>query len=70
MATVADALAAAASTSDDQTQISWTDPAYPHALNRYTVMHYFEFSPFFDRDSNNMKARHHNLDPAVPGTLE
>eukprot|EP00955_Chlamydomonas_euryale_P104623 365580-Chlamydomonas_euryale.AAC.5 len=59
-----------ASTSDDQTSITWHDPLYPYALNRYTVMHYFEFSPFFDRTSNNMIARRQNLDPAVPGVLE
>lgn len=59
-----------ASNSDDQTSIAWQDPLYPHALNRFTVMHYFEFSPFFDRASNNMLARRQNLDPAVPGVLE
>ncbi len=57
-------------TSEDQTSITWHDPLYPHALNRFTVMHYFEFSPFFDRTSNNMLARRRNLDPAVPGVLE
>ena len=34
------------------------------------VMHYFEFSPFFDRNSNNSIARRQNLDPAIPGVLE
>ncbi|GAX79486.1 hypothetical protein CEUSTIGMA_g6927.t1 [Chlamydomonas eustigma] len=56
--------------SEDQTSITWHDPMYPHVLNRYSVMHYFEFSPFFDRTSNNSIARRQNLDPAVPGVLE
>ncbi len=37
---------------------------------RFSVMHYFEFSPFFDRGSSNSVARRQNLDPAVPGVLE
>jgi len=56
--------------SDDQTGITWHDPMYPHVLNRFTVMHYFELSPFFDRNSNNMIARRKNLDPAAPGVLD
>lgn len=58
------------STSDDQTSITWHDPMYPYVLTRNSVMHYFEFSPFFDRNSNNMLARRRNLDPAEPGVLE
>lgn len=55
---------------EDQTSITWHDPGYPHALNRYSVLHYFEFSPFFDRACNNTLARQQGRDPGVPGALE
>ena len=55
---------------DDQTNITWTDPNYPHALTRYTALHYFEMSPFFDPNCNNTLARQQGRDPAVIGALE
>lgn len=54
---------------DDLTGISWHDPTFTF-LNRYTVLAYFERSPFFDVKSNNMRARKEGKDPAVPGVLE
>jgi len=46
------------------------DPNYPHALDQFSIMHYFELSPFFDRTCNNTIARQQGHDPAVPGALE
>lgn len=35
------------------------DPFYPFKpLDNYHALHYFEHSPFFDRNSNNSTARH------------
>lgn len=43
----------------------WNDPAYPYnPLDRATALQYFEFSPFYDPDSNNYAARQRGLDPA------
>lgn len=55
---------------DDQTGITWHDPHYPYPLDEFSVMHYFEFSPFFDRSSNNARARMEGKDPSIPGVLE
>ena len=53
--------------------VSMWQPSRSPRLNlapRAQVMHYFEFSPFFDRTSNNSVARRRDLEPAVPGVLE
>ncbi|KAF5833298.1 MED6 mediator sub complex component-domain-containing protein [Dunaliella salina] len=50
--------------------ISRFDPNYPHVLNQFSILHYFELSPFFDRTCNNTLARQQGHDPAVPGALE
>jgi hypothetical protein len=43
----------------------WNDPQYPYnPLDRGTALQYFEFSPFFDVNSNNYVARQRGLDPA------
>ncbi|WIA42019.1 hypothetical protein OEZ86_009312 [Tetradesmus obliquus] len=43
----------------------WNDPQYPYdPLDRTTALQYFEFSPFYDPDSNNFAARQRGLDPA------
>ncbi len=54
----------------DQTLITWNDPGYPHALNRFTALAYFELSPFFTPGCNNTLARQQGRDPAVLGALE
>lgn len=43
----------------------WNDPQFPYnPLDRGTALQYFEFSPFFDVNSNNYAARQRGLDPA------
>ncbi len=55
---------------DDQTTIVYRDDNFPFPLDRYKALHYFEMSPFFDRQSNNALARQQGRDPAILGALE
>lgn len=49
----------------------WNDPQYPFKpLNRPHALHYFEFSPFFDQNSNNRQARMQGRDPANDAELK
>lgn len=48
----------------------WNDPQFPYnPLDRGTALQYFEFSPFFDTNSNNHEARKQGLDPATEAGL-
>lgn len=59
------AVAPAVRVDDTLSHQRWNDPQFPYnPLDRGTALQYFEFSPFFDVNSNNHEARRQGLDPA------
>lgn len=59
------AAAAGVRVDDSLSHQRWNDPQFPYnPLDRGTALQYFEFSPFFDTNSNNHDARRQGLDPA------
>jgi hypothetical protein len=55
---------------EDMTHLQWEDPGWLEPLHRLNVLDYFMNSPFFDSNSNNIKARKEGKNSAEPGVLE